>query len=85
MLNMMNIRFFYQLGINLADINNFLLKLTNIIFQLLVFLETILLVIFIFKALITKENKKQKTRYIILSIFFLIISFSTLSYLDGCW
>lgn len=75
-----DVRFFYQLGINLADINNFLLKLTNIIFPILVFLETILLVIFIFKALITKkENKKQKTRYTILSIFFLIISFSTLS------
>ncbi|MDD4151032.1 MAG: PKD domain-containing protein [Candidatus Gracilibacteria bacterium] len=75
-----DVRFFYQLGINLADINNFLLKLTNIIFPILVFLETILLVIFIFKALITKkENKKQKTRYTILSIFFLIVSFSTLS------
>jgi hypothetical protein len=36
------------------------------------------LVIYIFKALITKkEFKKLKTKYTILAIFFLVISFST--------
>lgn len=75
-----DVRFFYELWINLSDINNFLLKLSNIIFPLLVFIESIFLVIFIFKALLTKkEFKKQKTKYTVLSVFFLIVSFSTLS------
>lgn len=75
-----DVRFFRGLGISLWDINNFLQKLSTIVFSILLFIETIFLVIFIFKALITKkEFKKLKTKYTILAAFFLIISFSTAS------
>lgn len=75
-----DVRFFRGLGISLWDINNFLQKLSTIVFSILLFIETIFLVIFIFKALITKkEFKKLKTKYTILAVFFLIISFSTAS------
>ncbi|MDD5213079.1 MAG: PKD domain-containing protein [Candidatus Gracilibacteria bacterium] len=75
-----DVRFFRGLGISLGDINNFLQKLSTIVFSILLFIETIFLVIFIFKALITKkEFKKLKTKYTILAAFFLIISFSTAS------
>lgn len=75
-----DVNFFRGLGVNLSDINNFLQKLSTIVFSILLFIETIFLVSFIFKALITKkEFKKLKTKYTIMSIFFLVISFSTAS------
>lgn len=73
-----DVQFFRGLWISLSDINNFLQKISTIVFSILLFIETIFLVIYIFKGLITKkEFKKLKTKYTILAIFFLVISFST--------
>ena len=73
-----DVSFFVNLWINLNDINNFLSKITTIVFFIMIFIETIILIIFLFKALLTKkEFKRKKTVYTILSIFFLILTFST--------
>lgn len=81
-----DVSFFASLGINLNDINSFLLKLTTIIFSIVIVIETIVLIIALFKALFTKkEFKRKKTIWIILSTLLLIVTFSTASlwmYLD---
>ncbi len=81
-----DVSFFASLWINLNDINNFLLKLTTFIFSIVIVIETIILVIFLFKAIFTKKDfKRKKTLFSIVSILLLILTFSTASlwmYLD---
>ncbi len=73
-----DVKFFYSLGINLNDINTFISKVVTFIFSILLFLETVVLAISIFKALlIKKEQKRKKTAFTLLAIFLLIITFST--------
>lgn len=81
-----DVSFFASLGINLNDINSFLLKLTTLIFSIVIVIETIVLIILLFKAIFTKkEFKRKRTVWFILSTLMLIITFSTASlwmYLD---
>ena len=73
-----DVKFFYNLWINLNDINAFISKAVNIIFSILLFIETIFLAMFWFKALLTKKiYKKKKIAYSIFAIILLIFSFST--------
>lgn len=75
-----DVKFFYSLWINLNDINTFISKLVTTIFSVLIFIETLLLIIFLFKQFLTKkEFKQKKLRYTILSIFIFIITFSSMS------
>jgi magnesium-transporting ATPase (P-type) len=75
-----DVKFFYSLGINLNDINNFISQLITIIFSILLFIETVFLVVYLFKFSLTrKEFKQKKIRYAILGVFFLILTFSTAS------
>lgn len=73
-----DVKFFSSIWISLNDINTFILKVVTIIFSILVFLETILLIIFLFKfGLTKKEFKQKKIKYLIFSIIFFIVTFST--------
>jgi len=75
-----DIKFFAWLWINLNEINSFISKLVSIIFSIILFLETILLVIVLFKFLLTKkEFKKKKIKLWIFSTILLIITFSSAS------
>ncbi|MDD2871530.1 MAG: hypothetical protein PHS49_06075, partial [Candidatus Gracilibacteria bacterium] len=44
-----DVKFFYSLGINLNDINNFILRAVTVIFSVLIFIETLFLIIYLFK------------------------------------
>lgn len=73
-----DVSLFYSLGINLNQINSFLLTSSRIVFSILVFLQTIFLIIFLFKAFLTKkEFKRKKIIATIASVFFFIMTFST--------
>lgn len=73
-----DVKFFYSLGISLNDINTFIAKVVTIIFSILLFLETVLLSIGLFKFWLTKkEFKRKKTLFWILSVFLLIVTFAT--------
>jgi PKD repeat protein len=75
-----DVKFFYSLWINLNDINNFIWQAIAIIFSILMFIETIFLVIFLFKFSLTKkEFKQKKIRYWILWAIILFLAFSTAS------
>lgn len=81
-----DVSFFANLWINLNDINSFLLKITTFVFSVVIVLLTIVLIIFLFKALVTKkEFKKKRIALFIVSGFLLTVTFSTASlwmYLD---
>ncbi|MDQ7010088.1 MAG: PKD domain-containing protein [Candidatus Gracilibacteria bacterium] len=73
-----DVKFFYNLGINLNDINAFIGKSVNIIFSILLFIETVFLAMFGFKALLTKKiYKKKKIAYSIFTIIILLFTFTT--------
>lgn len=73
-----DVRFFAWLWINLNEINAFIAQLVTVIFSILLLSETILLIIFLFKFFLTKkEFKKKKVKFLILSILFMIITFTT--------
>ena len=75
-----DVKFFYSLWINLNDINSFMSNAIGIIFSILIFIETIFLVIYLFKFSLTKkEYKQKKIRYWIISTIVLILAFSTAS------
>jgi PKD repeat protein len=75
-----DVKFFYSLWINLNDINNFIGQALSIIFSILIFIETIFLIIFLFKfGLTKKEFKKKKIKYWIFSAIILLITFFTAS------
>lgn len=73
-----DVSFFANLWINLNDINSFLLKLTTFVFSIIITIESIILIISLFKALLTKkEFKRKKTIFSVVSAILLIITFST--------
>ena len=73
-----DVKFFYSLWINLNDINAFIWKSVNVIFSILVFIETVFLAMFWFKALLTKKiYKKKKIAYSIFAIILLLFTFTT--------
>lgn len=75
-----DVQFFASLWINLNDINAFIWQAVRIIFSILVFIEILLLIIFLSKFALTKKEFKQKRiRFAILSSIILLISFSTAS------
>ncbi len=75
-----DVQFFSSLWINLNEINNFISSAITIIFSILVFFETALLSMVLFKFLLTKkEFKKKKIKYWILSAVLLVMTFSTAS------
>ena len=75
-----DVKFFYNLWINLNDINTFIEKTVNVIFGILIFIETIFLAIFGFKAILTKKiYKRKKISYTIFAIFLLVLAFSSWS------
>ncbi|MDD2871982.1 MAG: PKD domain-containing protein, partial [Candidatus Gracilibacteria bacterium] len=70
-----DVKFFYSLGINLNDINNFILRAVTVIFSVLIFIETLFLIIYLFKfALTKKEFKQKKIRNGILAAIILILA-----------
>ncbi len=75
-----DVKFFYNLWINLNDINAFIEKAVNIIFSILLFIQTVFLAMFWFKALLTKKiYKKKKIAYSIFAIILLLFTFTTAS------
>ena len=75
-----DVKFFYSLWINLNQINSFISQAIAIIFSILLFIETIFLIIYLFKFSLTKkEFKQKKIRLWIISTIILILTFSTAS------
>jgi len=75
-----DVKFFYWLWINLNEINSFISQAVTIIFSILIFIETVFLVIYLFKFVLTKkEFKQKKIRLWIISTIILILTFSTAS------
>ncbi len=75
-----DVRFFSSLGINLNDINTFIWRVVTFIFSLLLFIETVVLAIFMFKTLLTKKIfKKKKVVYGMISVILFIITFASAS------
>ncbi len=73
-----DVNFFLSLGINPNDINVFIQQIVTVLFAILVFLETIFVVIYGFKFFLTKKTQKRKKIVSgILATLFLIITFST--------
>ena len=73
-----DVQFFASLGIDLGEINRFIQSVVTISFSLLVFLETIFLVIYLFKFALTKKIFKQKkVRSWMIAVFFFILTFIT--------
>lgn len=82
-----DVSFFSSLGINLNDINSFLLKITTVIFSITIIIEIIVLVIALFHTLFTKkEQKKKRILWFIASWLLLTLAFATATlwmYLDA--
>ena len=75
-----DVKFFYSLWINLNDINDFMSQAIAVIFSILIFIETLFLIIFLFKFVLTKkEFKKKKIKFWIISTAILILAFTTWS------
>jgi len=73
-----DVNFFRSLGINLNDINTFIGRIVTFIFSLLLFIETTVLAIFLFKFVWTKkEFKKKRVLYGMISTVLLLITFSS--------
>ena len=73
-----DVKFFYRLWINLNDINNFIESTITVIFSIIIFLELVALIIFLFKFFLTKkEFKKKRIVRWILSFFILLITLVT--------
>jgi uncharacterized membrane protein YidH (DUF202 family) len=73
-------QFFISLGINPADIQNFLKKLVTIIFGVITGTLSIVWIITLFKAILTKkEFQKTKTIFTILAVFVGLMLFSEIT------
>ena len=76
-----DVRFFQGLWISLNDINNFISKVVTLVFTWLMLIETIVLIILLFKFFLTKkELKKKKIQFGILSALLLTLTLSTLAW-----
>ncbi len=73
-----DVAFFKNLWISLNDINSFLSTLATLFFSIFLLIQIIWLVIFLFKALLTKkEFRRKKILSTTMSIFLLITTFVT--------
>lgn len=73
-----DVSFFANLWINLNDVNSFLLKITTFVFSIVVLVQTIILIILLFKWILTKkEFKRRKTILLISAAVLLTITWST--------
>lgn len=72
--------FFISFGINPGDIARLLKQLVSGIFGVVTFILSVVWIIYLFKAILTKkEYKKKKTISIILALFFGIMLFSEIT------
>lgn len=72
--------FFISFGINPGDIAHLLRQLVSVIFGAVTFILSIVWIVYLFKAILTKkEYKKKKTLSIIFSVFFGILLFSEIT------
>ncbi len=73
-----DVKFFYSLWINLNEINSFIAITVTIVFATLVFIETIFLAMYAFKAMLTKKiYKAKKVAYSIFAIVLLLLTMWT--------
>lgn len=73
-----DVQFFIWLWINPNEINSFISTVVTFVFATLVFIETIFLSMYSFKAMLTKKiYKSKKIAYIIFSIVLLLLTLST--------
>lgn len=73
-----DVKFFYSLWINLNEINSFIWTVVTVVFATLVFIETVFLAMYAFRAMLTKKiYKSKKIAYSIFSVFLLILTIST--------
>ncbi|MCH2188784.1 PKD domain-containing protein [Candidatus Gracilibacteria bacterium] len=81
-----DVAFFASLGVDLGEINRFIQSTVTVTFSILVFIETIFLVVYLFKFALTKKIFKQKKiRQGVIASFFFILTFvtgSTWIYID---
>lgn len=71
-----DVQFFANLWINLNDVNTFVWKTITVIFSIILFIETVFLITFLFKFILTKKSyKKKKIFYGIVSGITLIFTF----------
>lgn len=74
-------QFFISFGINPSDIAILLSKLVSGVFGTIVFLLSIIWIVFLFRAIVTKrEQKRKKTVSTILALFFGVLLFSTITF-----
>lgn len=75
-----DVKFFQSIWINLNDINTFIGTSVTVIFSILVFIEIIFFVIFLFKFITTKKSfKKQRVFRAIISFIIFIILFVSMT------
>lgn len=75
-----DVKFFSSLGINLNDINSFISRIVTFIFSIVLFIETSVLAMFLFKFILTKkEFKKKRVLYGMVSTILLIVTFASAS------
>ncbi|MDP2090703.1 MAG: PKD domain-containing protein [Candidatus Gracilibacteria bacterium] len=73
-----DVKFFSNLGINLNDINSFILKSVTVIFSIIVLIEVLFLIIYLAKFLLTKkEFKQKKIKFGILGVLILFLAFGS--------
>ena len=73
-----DVQFFIWLWINPNEINSFISTVVTFVFATLVFIETIFLSMYSFKAMLTKKiYKSKKIAYVIFSIVLLLLTLST--------
>lgn len=76
--NVADLTFFNNLWVDVWSIRDFVSKVVDIVFFSILFIETIFLAVFTFKAILTKkEYKKQRINRVIISIVLLILVFLT--------
>jgi len=74
------LEFFQNLWVDVWSIKEFTAQLVNIVFSIVVLIETLFLFTFIFKAALTKKIQKWlKIKRSIFAVFFLILTFITAS------
>jgi PKD repeat protein len=73
-----DVKFFYSLWINLNEINSFIWTVVTVVFTTLVFIETVFLAMYAFKAMLTKKiYKSKKIAYSVFAIVLLIMTITT--------
>lgn len=72
------LEFFQNLWVDVSSVKQFTAQLVNIVFSVVILIETLFLFTFTFKAVLTKKNQKWlKIKRTIFAVFFLILTFIT--------